>query len=459
MSEGWFCKIGDKKIGPLSVQQLKTIAARGQLRVEHLVRRGDAGPWVAAGRVKGLFPEQSSGPEGHPAAAKPTQAKTAGRATPAPPASELPPELSLGSAGGHKHHVALNVDRLDLDIDAEPVMVSTRKTKGVAGLKKGEQQKLTMILLAIIGGGLLVALVVVIWAAAQGSFSGPHKEDAKKEESKSEEPEPAKKAAKTEEKSAEKDDDQWTKFPQSLRRKNVEVKLVDPVRGAPPEGSEVDASEHQSVLVLPVKMLLKIGVQEGVDYAGWSDSDRKNISLKDDAKAAYKLLDVVIEPKEAKTIGMGKPVTAKLIFEPPSSKAKVLRLEMPGSAIGEQGMLKFQVPCAKITASREAGQKKAPAEPADEPKAKTKKKSNLKPADSEEEEPAKSPPPKKKPAKKKAPAAEATPDDETSPPPAKKKATPKKTVPDEDTAKIDLPPWAKQPKTQPKQGLDMGDDK
>jgi hypothetical protein len=303
----------------------------------------------------------------------------------------------------------------------------------------------------------LLALVLFIWAASQGYFSGPHKEEAKKEESKSEEPEPAKRAAKAEEKSAEKDDDQWTKFPQSLRRKNVEVKLVDPVRGAPPEGSEVDASEHQSVLVLPVKMLLKIGVQEGVDYAGWSDSDRKNISLKDDAKAAYKLLDVIVEPKEAKTIGMGKPVTAKLIFEPPSSKAKYLRLEMPGSAIGAQGMLKFQVPCAKITASREAGQKKAPAEDADEPK--TKKKPNLKPADSEQEEPAKSPPPKKKPLKKKSPAAEATQDDEGSPPPAKNKKPLKKTVPDDDTAKIDLPPWAKQPKTQPKQGLDMGDDK
>jgi hypothetical protein len=459
MSEGWFCKIGDKKIGPLSVQQLKTIAARGQLRAEHLVRRGDAGPWVPAGRVKGLFPEKSSGPEGHPAAAKPAQAKTVARAAPAPSPSELPPELLLGSAGGHKHHVAMNVDQLDLDIDAEPVMISTRKTKGVAGLKKDEQQKLTMILLGIIGGGLLLALVLFIWAASQGYFSGPHKEEVKKEESKSEEPGPAKKA-KTEEKSAEKDDGQWTKFPQSLRRKNVEVKLVDPVRGAPPEGSEVDASEHQSVLVLPVKMLLKIGVQEGVDYAGWSDSDRKNISLKDDAKAAYKLLDVIVEPKEAKTIGMGKPVTAKLIFEPPSSKAKVLRLEMPGSAIGEQGMLKFQVPCAKITASREAGQKKAPAEDADEPKPKTKKKSNLKPADSEEEEqPAKSPPPKKKPPKKKAPAAEATPDDEASPPPARSKKPLKKTVPDDDTAKIDLPPWAKQPKPQPKQGLDMGDDK
>jgi hypothetical protein len=461
MSEGWFCKIGEKKIGPLSVQQLKTIAARGQLRAEHLVRRGDAGPWVPAGRVKGLFPEKPSAGEGQPAAAKPAQAKTVARAAPAPPASELPPELSLGSGGGHKHHVAMNVDQLDLDIDAEPVMVSTRKTKGVPGLKKDEQQKLTMLLLVIIGGGLLVALVLFLWAASQGYFSSPHKEEAKKEESKSEEQEQAKKAAKTEEKSAEKDDDQWTKFPQSVRRKNVEVRPENPVRGDPPDGSQVDASEHPTVLVLPFKLVLKLGVKEEVGFAGWDESERKNISLKDDTKAAYKLLDVIVESKGPATIGPGKPVTAKLIFEPPLSKAKFLRLEMPGSAIGEQGMLKFQVPCAKITASREAGQKKAPAEEAEEPKAKTKpkKKATVKPADAEEEEPAEAPPPKKKPTKKKSPAAEATPDDEASPPPAKKKATPKKPLPADDTAKIDLPPWAKQPKPQPKQGLDMGDDK
>ena len=98
MSEGWFCKIGEKKIGPLSVQQLKTIAARGQLRAEHLVRRGDAGPWVPAGRVKGLFPEKPSAGEGQPAAAKPAQAKTVARAAPAPPASELPPSCRWAPA-------------------------------------------------------------------------------------------------------------------------------------------------------------------------------------------------------------------------------------------------------------------------------------------------------------------------------------------------------------------------
>ena len=61
MSADWFCKIGEKKIGPLNGQQLKTIVAKGQLKPEHLVRRGSEGPWVPAGRIKGLFPEGPAG--------------------------------------------------------------------------------------------------------------------------------------------------------------------------------------------------------------------------------------------------------------------------------------------------------------------------------------------------------------------------------------------------------------
>ena len=61
MSADWFCKIGEKKYGPLNDKQLKTIVAKGQLKPEHLVRHGSEGPWVAAGRVKGLFPEGAAG--------------------------------------------------------------------------------------------------------------------------------------------------------------------------------------------------------------------------------------------------------------------------------------------------------------------------------------------------------------------------------------------------------------
>ena len=85
MSADWFCKIGEKKIGPLNGQQLKTIVAKGQLKPEHLVRRGSEGPWVPAGRIKGLFPEgpagsaQSQGKKPAPATAKPLPKAAASR--------------------------------------------------------------------------------------------------------------------------------------------------------------------------------------------------------------------------------------------------------------------------------------------------------------------------------------------------------------------------------------------
>ncbi len=127
-------------------QQLKTIVAKGQLKPEHLVRRGSEGPWVAAGRIKGLFPEgtagnaQAAGKQSPQATAKPLpkaairprpppRAKAASLPTaaeaPAPPPADIPQELTLG--GHHKHHVELNVDALQFE--TLPITASHRKAK------------------------------------------------------------------------------------------------------------------------------------------------------------------------------------------------------------------------------------------------------------------------------------------------------------------------------------------
>ena len=171
MSADWFCKIGEKKYGPLNDQQLKTIVAKGQLKPEHLVRQGSEGPWVPAGRIKGLFPSsaagnaQSQGKKLPQATAKPLPKAAANPGTPprprpplptaaeapAPPAADIPQEMRLG--GHHKHHVELNID--SLNIETMPVNVSRRKVKsGMQGLKKEEQKKLTILLWCFIGGGI-----------------------------------------------------------------------------------------------------------------------------------------------------------------------------------------------------------------------------------------------------------------------------------------------------------------
>ena len=160
MSADWFCKIGEKKYGPLNGQQLKTIVAKGQLKPDHLVRHGSEGPWVPAGRIKGLFPHDASG-NGASLGKKPpaataeplARAAKAGSlptadAAPMPP-SDVPQDLLLGA---HKHHVELNVD--SLNIEATPMKISHRKVRtGMQGLKQEERKRVTVLLLCFIGAG------------------------------------------------------------------------------------------------------------------------------------------------------------------------------------------------------------------------------------------------------------------------------------------------------------------
>ncbi len=188
MSADWFCKIGDKKVGPLNNQQLKTFVAKGQLKPEHLVRRGSEGPWVPAGRIKGLFmPGASAGqPQGKPspASAKPlpkaakSDAMPAAKASPLPAAPEAPPppaDLPQEFALGGQHNHGVQLDRFE--IETTPVMVSRRKMKtGLQGLKKAEQKKVTIILMSVIGGGLTVGLIVFIVAIAKGWLSASQPE-------------------------------------------------------------------------------------------------------------------------------------------------------------------------------------------------------------------------------------------------------------------------------------------
>lgn len=55
MAGEWFCEIGGRAIGPLTSQQLRAMAASGQIVPTDRVRRGDSGGWVTANHVKGLF--------------------------------------------------------------------------------------------------------------------------------------------------------------------------------------------------------------------------------------------------------------------------------------------------------------------------------------------------------------------------------------------------------------------
>lgn len=52
----WFVRKGDKTHGPFTSHQLKQLAGQSKIGPETKVRRGNDGQWVAAQKVKGLFP-------------------------------------------------------------------------------------------------------------------------------------------------------------------------------------------------------------------------------------------------------------------------------------------------------------------------------------------------------------------------------------------------------------------
>ena len=56
----WYCKIDDFEIGPLSVAELKKVAAKAKNRDQVFVRKEDDAKWRPAKSLKGLFPVKAS---------------------------------------------------------------------------------------------------------------------------------------------------------------------------------------------------------------------------------------------------------------------------------------------------------------------------------------------------------------------------------------------------------------
>ena len=354
MAEDWFVKIEGKEKGPITGQQLRVAVAKGKVLAEHLIRRGTDGPWVPAGRVKGLFPEQPSG-DAKKAAGQAKPAKppakpgplAAAQAAPQPPASDIPAELTLGSHG-HKKHVTMNVDKLN--ISAQPVKVAGRKTRGVPGLKKDEQKKLNMILLSVIGVGMTLVILAFGIALATGKLSSPPEETKKKEEPKVEET-PKEKPKETKEKP--KDDDSWAPActAESIRRGDVEIKVLKPVWETPPETLKELSGDFPQILVLPVKLnLWKDDADEPVKLTNWSDDSLKErVLLKDEndekpgKTSHYKFLGAEVKDK-AKSIVPGKSVHVRLAFVPRVKTPNLLHLELPTEAFGGKGKtMRFEV--------------------------------------------------------------------------------------------------------------------
>jgi len=65
MVDSWYVKSEGQPKGPFTANQLKKLALQRSISPRTVVRKGAAGRWVQAGRVKGLFP-QKAGPASDP---------------------------------------------------------------------------------------------------------------------------------------------------------------------------------------------------------------------------------------------------------------------------------------------------------------------------------------------------------------------------------------------------------
>lgn len=353
MAAEWFCKIGDKKVGPLNNQQLITCVAKGQLKPEHLVRRGSEGPWVPAGRIKGLFNTGSAGslprqdkPPQNTTTAKPLP--SAGGAGPLPAAPQPPPppanapsEFAPGPQ--HKHHAELNVDKLHIEMT--PVMVSHRKRKsGLQSLKPDQQKKAATILLSLIGGGTLVGLLIFIVAAKQGMFSSapPEQKDAFPASAASDSaarPTGETKPAETKPQQAQWPTS-WNKVSiQETTVGDADVLVLKPRRGPPPKELKTPDKE---VLIVPVNLKLKPGDRKNIPLTSWGDEKlRKSVFLKDGPREGagnnFELLGVVPRPGDDATKVSDKRIQVHLVFEMPAPIPKTMYLVLPGAALGAPG--------------------------------------------------------------------------------------------------------------------------
>lgn len=54
-AEEWYVKVKGEGVGPISSPQLRKLSSDGTVHRSTLIRKGEDGRWIAAGKVKGLF--------------------------------------------------------------------------------------------------------------------------------------------------------------------------------------------------------------------------------------------------------------------------------------------------------------------------------------------------------------------------------------------------------------------
>ncbi|MDZ7620699.1 MAG: DUF4339 domain-containing protein [Patescibacteria group bacterium] len=390
MTTDWYCKIAGAELGPLSSQQLRALAADGRLRPEDEVCQGQGGKWVAADRVKGLLKSASSEvlvaqplAEDMPVAAKAPpphakkvdatalpQAKTAPQPPESPQAAVPVAKAAAVSAPGPKAAAAPTAFNFGGSSTHSGAASKGRSMPlSPADAAKQRQQKRKKLLVASIGG--LVALTVIglvfVFANPFGSDakdSGPSAEMLAAQQFKEgeltstsiEDIDLGLSKDGTPNRSEEATGDRWldaTKEQASTGPVNVRIVSVRIDKPRIIRGTGRAATPKEDCLIVTLE-LVNSDPEKKIVHAGWGRPPAiQRVAINDNHGNPYKVetYSGTIDGQQSNTsLYADDPIQDVLVFERPVPAAEYLRLELPASAVGENGVLRFQIPKSMIGA-------------------------------------------------------------------------------------------------------------
>ncbi|NQT14446.1 MAG: DUF4339 domain-containing protein, partial [Planctomycetes bacterium] len=343
MEVKWYLKVGAKEVGPLSAEQLKAMAERGQISEFDPVRRGSDGPWVPAGSVKGLLASRPASTE-----------KPQPRRMPVAKKLDDPP----AAPGGFS---------IDASADTPAQRIAGRRIPAGADSNRRRTRTITVALVLLALGAAAVLAVMMLsgrgeQTAAEGVEPAAQEADALEPEPGSDvvipglaeflgEPEPE---SPVEAPPA----DEWIDASvASADQGDVTVRVTSVQIGRPRlVNRQSGRAAHPRNDYLSVALDLHNTSQTTkLDYTSWSrqttgvklfDNNQNEYTMKSFAARGMDVDGQVQGGRGA--LGPEKAIADVLLFERPAADARFLRLELPRSAFGEKGSLRFEIPISMV---------------------------------------------------------------------------------------------------------------
>lgn len=345
----WYLKIANKELGPLSSEQLKTMAQKGQLSPEDLVRQGDRGPWTAAGRMRGLLAAATTASD-----STPPPALKAAVPLDSPPVLAPPP----GIAG------------MDANASAPAPSSAAAATTSPAEAKRKRKRQQKTLFVGLLGTLIALTVVAAMIAVFNTGRNSAESADAPKTNASNlgavtsrdhaaflkdaMERDPLEVAeaalagitATATTSSSRKEGDHWTAAQNgSVTRGKVTVRV-----------EAVELGQVRFTRAKETCLAICVEVSNADDAKICQFTPRNGLpglTLVDDLGNRYRLRSA---SRKSESIYPGRSLAETFYFQPPVAKAGVLRLQWPAAAFGEEGLVRFHIPVSMIEKVDEASE-------------------------------------------------------------------------------------------------------